>query len=237
MTAHTLRRLAAVAALSVVAAGGLTTANAADDPYVARGNTHVIIGVTLDEAAVRAVLPAGMEPTEGITGGYNLYRSGGGYNTPAFTRAYVWADVEGHDSATGAKGRWVIWGVTGPDGDSARASGFDFADGGAALAVHGTNVMATAREGDTPIIRAEIQLADGGCAPLSGALNYPVKLPSGKMALHHYPFVTDICGASPVSLDILVGDDHPLAKFKPTSVVWAAQAKNLSYAGITHELE
>ncbi len=56
-------------------------------PYIVRGNNHILIGVSLDEIAVRAALPAGIEPTEGVTGGYNVYRSGGGYNTPAFTRA------------------------------------------------------------------------------------------------------------------------------------------------------
>ena len=103
-----MRPVAASALLSALLFScvvGLPLAAAADDSaYVVRGNTHIIIGVSLDEAAVRAALPAGMEPTEGITGGYNIYRSDGGYNTPAYTRAYVWADVEGYDSASGTKG-------------------------------------------------------------------------------------------------------------------------------------
>ena len=45
----------------VVLAVAAPRADAAD-PYVVRGNEHIIIGITLDEAAVRAALPAGLEP-------------------------------------------------------------------------------------------------------------------------------------------------------------------------------
>jgi hypothetical protein len=207
-------------------------------PYIVRGNTHILIGVTLDEAAVRAALPMGMEPTEGITGGYNVYRSSGGYNTPAYTRAYVWADVEGYDSASGAKGRWVIWGVTGPGAELSQADGYDLHDGSAALVERGMTISGSAEQSGSKILHVEVELADGSCAPAAGTLNYPVTLPAtGKLAMHQYPFTGDICGATPVSVELMVGDDHPLNKFKPTSLLWAAQARNLSFAGFTIALE
>lgn len=232
----------AIMGLTFFGVATLSSPAYADDsghpPYIVRGNTHILIGVTLDEAAVRSVLPAGMEPTEGITGGYNVYRSGGGYNKPAYTRAYVWADVEGHDSASGAKGRWVIWGVTGPGADLSQAEGYDFHDGSAALVEHGMTIIGTAEQSGSRILRVEIALTDGTCGPTTGTLNYPVRLPAtGKLAMHQYPVAGDICGASPVSVELMVGDDHPLNKFKPTSLLWAAQAKNLSFAGFTVEIE
>ncbi len=78
----------AIAFASLFLAVAAPRADAAD-PYVVRGNEHIIIGITLDEAAVRAALPAGLEPTESISGGINVYTSGGGYATEPYTRAYV----------------------------------------------------------------------------------------------------------------------------------------------------
>ena len=207
-------------------------------PYIVRGNNHILIGVSLDEIAVRAALPAGIEPTEGVTGGYNVYRSGGGYNTPAFTRAYVWVDVEGHDSASGSKGRWVLWGVTGPGAERSQADGYDIHDGSAALIEHGATITGTAEQNGSKILRVEIERGDGGCTPAAGMSNYLVTLPAtGKLAMHQYLFAADICGSTPVSIQVLVGNDHPLAKFKPTALLWAAQAKDLSFAGFTTALE
>ncbi len=233
-----MRQIAASAVIVSCIVGMPLAATAGDAPYIVRGNTHILVGVSLDEAAVRAALPAGMEPTEGITGGYNVYRSDGGYNTPAYTRAYVWADVEGYDSASGTKARWVLWGVTGPGAEVSQAGGYDFHDGSAALIQRGATITGTAHQNGSEILRVEIERGDGGCAPAAGTLNYPVRLPAtGNLAMHRYPFAGDICGAAPVSLELLVGNDHPLAKFKPTALLWAAQAKNLSFAGFTTALE
>jgi hypothetical protein len=237
-----VKTFVAITCLTCFGVATLSTVAYAHDsghpPYIVRGNTHILIGVTLDEAAVRAVLPAGMEPTEGITGGFNVYRSAGGYNTPAYTRAYVWADVEGYDSASGAKGRWVIWGVTGPGADLSQAEGYDFHDGSAALVERGMTIIGIAEQRGSKILRVEIELADGTCGPATGTLNYPVTLPAtGKLAMHQYPFAGDVCGASPVSVEVMVGDDHPLNKFKPTSLLWAAQTRNLSFAGFTVTIE
>ncbi len=102
-----------VASVFGFAAGAIADASFSK-PYVVRGNTHMLVGITLDEAAVRAALPEGLEPAEGISGGLNIYLSGGGYDHPAYSRAYVWVDLAGFDSASGAKGRYVLWGVTGP---------------------------------------------------------------------------------------------------------------------------
>jgi hypothetical protein len=202
-------------------------------PYVVRGNTHMIIGVTLDEAAVRAALPEGLEPTEGITGGYNIYLSGGGYDHPAYSRAYVWVDLAGYDSPSGPA-RYVLWGVTGPGADVARAEGINLYDGGAEIAEDGASVVGTGLENDAPIIRAEIALNDEPCGAAAGILNYPVVLPDdGQKAMHQYPFAADICGASPVSLEVSVGAYHALNKFKPVAVIWAALARDLSFAGTT----
>jgi len=229
-----IRRTATSALLALLVVGIPSLALAGDAPYVVRGNNHIIVGVSLDEAAVRAALPAGLKPTKDITGGYNVYRSEGGYNNPPYTRAYVWVDLEGHDSANGSKARWVLWGVTGPGAEKSRAAGYEFHDGSAALVERGATITGTAEQNGARILRVEIKRGDGGCKPVAGMLNYPVKLPSsGKMVMHQYPFAGEGCGAAPVALEVLTDKDHPLARFKPTKLLWAIQAKNLSFAGTT----
>ena len=93
-------------------------------PYVVGGNQHIIIGITLDEAAVRAALPEGLEPVADLTGGLNLYTSQGGHVAEPYTRSYVWADVEGYDSVSGSKGRWILWAATNPGADKLRHIGY-----------------------------------------------------------------------------------------------------------------
>jgi hypothetical protein len=236
MTFANMRPLAVSAIMSVCLAGLSTPAIAGDaghGPYVVRGNTHMIIGVTLDEAAVRAALPEGLEPTEGITGGYNIYTSGGGFDHPAYTRAYVWADLAGYDSVSGPA-RYVLWGVTSPGADGAQAEGINLFDGSSEITETGATVVGVGLEGEAEIIRAEITLNDEPCGEAAGILNYPVVLPDGGgKAMHQYPFAADICGAAPVSLEVSVGAYHALNAFKPTQVIWAALARNLSFAGTT----
>lgn len=64
------------AALALASAG--TAAIADNVPYVVGGYTHMLIGVTMHEAGVREMLPKGLEPAEGITGGMQVYASDGG---------------------------------------------------------------------------------------------------------------------------------------------------------------
>ncbi len=233
MTSFCSRLTATAVALAISLAGAALAGDAGHGPYVVRGNTHMIVGVTLDEAAVRAALPEGLEPTEGITGGYNIYTSGGGHDHPAYTRAYVWADLAGYDSVSGPA-RYVLWGVTGPGSDVAQAEGINLFDGASEITETGATVVGVGLEGEAEIIRAEITLNDEPCGEASGILNYPVVLPDGGgKAMHQYPFAADICGAAPVSLEVSVGAYHALNAFKPTQVLWAALARNLSFAGTT----
>jgi hypothetical protein len=221
-----------VASVFGFAAGAIADASFST-PYVVRGNTHMIVGITLDEAAVRAALPEGLEPAEGITGGLNIYLSGGGYDHPAYARAYVWADLAGFDSASGAKGRYVLWGVTGPGSEGARAEGLNLVDGSAVIDESGNTVVGRAIHKGAEIMRITLTLSEDPCGEASGTLNYPVVLPgSGEKAMHQYPFATNFCGATPSNVELSVDASHPLAKFRPASVVWAALARNLSFAGV-----
>ncbi len=83
-------------------------------PYLVGGNQHIIVGITLDETAVRAALPEGLEPVADLTGGLNVYTSQGGDGVAPYTRSYVWVDLEGYDSISGSRGRFILWGASTP---------------------------------------------------------------------------------------------------------------------------
>jgi hypothetical protein len=76
-------------------------------PYVVSGTNHVLMGVVLDEAAVRKLLPPGVNPTKDLTGGINIYQTERANSIGAYHAAYIWVDVDGYDSPDGAKGRFI----------------------------------------------------------------------------------------------------------------------------------
>ncbi len=228
-----------VSVLGLMAAGLLMAnlaaapAVAGDGPYVVRGNQHMLIGITLDEATVRAALPAGLEPAEGITGGINVYTSKGSEDVAAYGRSYVWVDVKGYDSINGGLGRYILWSATSTGPDKLKKAGYMEVQGDTSVSLDGRNIAGSTMVGGQKIMSTAIMLnEDGKCGPAAGSLNYP-SLPDagGKLMVTQYTFTAKICGAKPVSAEIQVDAGHPLAKFKPTKVVWAAYAKDLSFSG------
>ncbi len=120
-----------------------------------------------------------------------------------------------------------------PGSEGARAEGLNLVDGSAVIDEIGTTVVGKAFHKGAEIMRIELTLSEEPCGEASGTLNYPVVLPaSGEKAMHQYPFATNFCGATPANIDIRVDASHPLAKFRPAAVVWAALARNLSFAGV-----
>jgi hypothetical protein len=216
---------AALALAPVVALAG----GAVDQPWVMRGNQNILIGITLDEAAVRAALPAGLEPAEGITGGLNVYTSQGSDTVAPYTRSYVWADLKGYDSLTGTPGRYVLWVAN--SGSTAKTDhmGYQGALGTTALSRDAKTMTGTTTVDGAEIMRVSITLSDDPCGAAAGALVYPSVLDgTGPMVVTQYTWSGAICGAAPVSAEISVGDGHPLAKFAPTALTWAAFGDGLS---------
>ncbi|WP_417517303.1 hypothetical protein [Minwuia sp.] len=207
-------------------------AQAADGPYVVSGNEHILVGITLDEAKVRAVLPEGMEPTEGITGGLNIYTSNGGEGVAAYQRSYVWVDLANFDSITGNGGRYILWLSDSAHSAKMARAGYDTEVGASTLTKDGHRVIGTTALGGEQVMKITIELSDAGCGDAVGTQNYP-SLPQGAegLVVTQYSFAGKICGASPVSVDITAPADHPLSVYKPVSVVWAAFAKDLSFSG------
>lgn len=224
---------------AVLFAGGLlanlaaVSAQAGEYPYVVRGNQHLLIGITLDEAAVRAALPAGLEPADGITGGLNVYTSKGGEGVAAYERSYVWVDLKGYESVNGTKARYVLWAATSTGPDKLKMAGLPEVKGQTMLKKDGNSVSGTTTINGKTVMTTAIMLNEGPkCGPSTGSVNYPC-LPKadGKLMITQYTAHLTGCAAKPVSANIMVDPAHPLAKFKPTKLIWAAFAPELSFSG------
>jgi len=200
-------------------------------PYVVGGNQHIIIGITLDEAAVRAALPEGLEPVADLTGGLNVYTSQGGHVAEPYTRSYVWADVEGYDSVSGSKGRWILWAATNPGADKLRHIGYDTVPGDTKLDRTEKTVSGSTTVDGAEVMNVQIELTGEACSPAVGTLNYPSKLDlTGALVVTQFAWSGSMCGASPISANISVADDHPLSKYKPTALTWAVLAEDLGFS-------
>jgi hypothetical protein len=223
------RKLGLVCALALIPvtafSGGSTQA-----PSIMRGNQHIIIGITLDEAAVRAALPAGLEPAEGMTGGLNVYTSQGSDTVAPYTRSYVWVDLAGHDSVTGSKGRFILWVADSGDTAAMEHLGYLGALGMTALSRDGKSMTGTTTVDGKDIMKVQIALGDDACGEAAGSLNYPSRLDgAGPMVLTQYVWSAEaVCGATPVSADFVVDGGHALSKFAPTSLNWAIFGDQLS---------
>lgn len=219
-----------IAATVLVLAGAGGAALAADNvPYVVRGNTHMLIGVTLDEAAVREILPVGLEPADGVTGGIQVYTSNGGEGVAAYTRSYVWVDLAGYDSLTGNKGRYILWLTDTVHADKMGGLGYLTTTGAPELAEADGVLNGKAVVGGQAVFNASVKA--GACGAGTGAINYPsVPKWAEGMAVTQYAFAGQFCGAEMQAMTIEAGADHPLSKLKPKPAGWAAVARDLSFS-------
>jgi hypothetical protein len=223
-----------LAFFALVLAVNVPTSGAAEQappqpPYLVNGSHHVLIGVVWDEAAVRKVLPSWVKPTKEMTGLINIYQVERGYGITPYEAVYFSLDVEGFDSASGVKGRWMLQGAYGPNEVTSAAlkkfyqlpvrvgtSRFEStADG---LRAAGS---AVGRE----VVIAQIRSIDKPCAPASITLNYPT--PKGLLEI---PVIGESCDAEPVSVEVSAPAGDPFAAFKPVKLLWASEFRNGSFS-------
>ena len=81
------------------------------------------------------------------------------------------------------------------------------------------------------VMNVQIELTGEACSPAVGTLNYPSKLDlTGALVVTQFAWSGSMCGASPISANISVADDHPLSKYKPTALTWAVLAEDLGFS-------
>jgi hypothetical protein len=197
-------------------------------PYLQGNTEHVIAIVAYDEAAVRSMLPAGIEPVKEMTGGINIYRAPEGWGLAPYTAAYMWVDIEGFDSADGAKGRWILQGMYGPERVATALRtyyGFPVRAGESRLEAVGSNKRGIGILDGRNVIQVEVAPKPDSCQGIHGTLNYPAQAPSGKIVTMQIPVIAEVCGADPVSVEIDAPADDPVSKLKPVKVIAAIEVK------------
>ena len=224
-------RLTGILAAGAVALSAMAgAASAAENvPYVVRGNTHMLIGVKLDETAVREILPEGLEPAEGVTGGLQVYTSGGGEGVAPYTRTYVWVNLAGYDSLTGSQGRFILWLADTVHAEKMANLGYITTPGDVTLSEADGTLTGMASVDGVQIIKGSVTAGD--CGPGTGVINYP-SIPkwADSMAVTQYSFAGKFCGAELSGMVIDVPGDHPLAKLNPQPAGWAAVARDLDFS-------
>ena len=88
---------------ATVAPSSMAQDEAPPPPYVMTGASGVVIEVTWEEAAIRAVLPKGITPVADMAGGIVIYQAAKSYGLGPYSSAYFYVNVEGYDSPDGIK--------------------------------------------------------------------------------------------------------------------------------------
>ncbi len=235
-----IRRLAgATLAVCVLASGSFQSAEAQGKPappppYLMKNMDATFVMVVWDAEMIDALLPDGLKPLEGYTGGINLYSVPKGYGLAPYTAAYFYVDVENHVSASGIPGRYVLDGVFGPAAAAEAMNknyGWHMREGLAIqLMEEGVLTAMAQREGE-PLFTVKLSGIVTDCPDFAGSIKYVSPGEDGGMILVETPFSVLFCSAEAVdSIEISAGEDDPLSRYTIKKVVGAAQIRDASFA-------
>lgn len=176
------------------------------------------IGLSFNDDAARGLLPAGLRPLPGASGGIAAYRLPG--QAPV-TFGYVWLDVMGHVSASGAAARYVVGGWHSPV--AAPLAEAVIQTGAAQITAEDGVVRFAAGDG-TAGIGFALEPAAGGAAPEQAVTHYIHGGDRG-LWLVAVKVAFDWSDAAPIDADAaaLIGGDTV------TGVTWAGVARNVRF--------
>jgi len=198
-------------------------------PYLVGGANHVLVGVVWDEAPIRAALPSWVPVGKDMTGVIDISQTGEVYGLAPYQAAYFSVDLEGMDSPSGVKARWILQGVYGPQDDAS----VPFKHWYGLPVRKGTSRFEATAEGKRAIgtlngqdfVSVEIKSLVESCEPKALSLNYVT--PEGLIEI---AVTGQACKAQPVSVEVHAPPGDPFAAFRPIKVLWAAEYKDASFA-------
>ncbi len=210
-------------------------------PYVAVDTHHVLVGVVWDEAVVRKMLPPDVKPVKEMTGGINIYQANRGYFIAPYQAAYFFVDIEGFDSATGQKGRWMLQAVYGPEAKTSSALREFFG----APARIGTSRVEDNPDGTVRavgilngqnFVTVEIAPMRNSWQSISFGLKYlGWAEKTKKLTLFEANGIGEFCPAEPISVRVIAPAGDPFAALQPKKVLWAGELINGAFL-ISHPL-
>ncbi len=223
------------------AAGPARAQGPATPPYLAYGSSNLIVGFEVDPAAVRDLLPAGLEPA-GRTAYLNMYAVPAALGVPAYDRSYVWVDVVGHDAWDGTKGRYVLVGWAEPAGFREVATGalswpaepgrthLSVEDGWvrAELAVDGRPALCARARREAPSAEAEVATA---------MLPYVFVAPGAKgraataadVGVNRVAFAGRLRPLRDAAVEVHEGAPEALRRLRPTRIVSAVEVEDSAF--------
>jgi hypothetical protein len=226
-----LKRYGALIGITFVAAAASAEEKLIPPPWIITGLEGIAVGVTWDESAVRRALPSRLQPAKEMTGGINIYRTSGGYGPGgAYSAAYLYVDLEGMDSSSGAKGRWMLAGVYGPSPAVTNAWKTTFAlpirSGGSRVKGDADHLRYIGFAGEQDLVAAEVKVDRAKCAAFGASLNYMSISPETNQLMRLSPAVAgESCPAEVLEARILAPVGDAFAQFPIKKVLWAAQFK------------
>lgn len=197
-------------------------------PYHIAMERSLFVGVAWDPAKLRAWLPAGVRPVAESTGGIAIYTSHRGFGISPYQAVYFYADIEGFDSASGMKGRWMIQGGYGPDDRLSaalrgtyrwpvRTASVRYEDDSSSRSATG---LVAGRE----VLQVSVRPATSPCDRYAGVTNYVSSAStSGRYIVNEIPWEGPWCNVEPVAVKITAPSDDPIAALVPAKILWAAE--------------
>lgn len=177
------------------------------------------VQLVYDEAVVRRMLPPGIEPADGMTGGLNLYTADLGYGLTPYTAVYFYLHVKGLDSADGAHARWMLQGVYGPDprvpAALHRHYGMPVRVGESRLDARADCTVGTGTLAGRDMVRIEVRTRPATFAPTAGIVHFGGRLErTGEIVVMQMPFLGEVCELEPVSFEVLAPPGDPMNLLK-----------------------
>lgn len=203
-------------------------------PYIMKGMDATFVNVTWEPEIIDTLLPDGLTPLEGYTGGINLYSVPKGYGLAPYTAAYFYVNVDNHASTSGIPGRFILGGVFGP---AAAADAMNEHYGwrmreGLAVQLQEEGVITSIAQYDAqPLFTVKMTNVAVDCPDFSGTVKYVTAAPESTLSIMEVPFSAQLCTADVIDgIEINASEDDPISRFKVKSVVSGIQLRDASFA-------
>lgn len=197
-------------------------------PLPLRDAYVVQVGVAFTEAAVQGVLPEGLEPAAGFTGGIAVYGGDEGWVLSPLSTGYVWVDVtrrEGGDEAS----RYMVLAFASERPEDIPAVSLASASASTAPPAGEGALQALASPDAVSLLELTVRPSAGICTSSLVAERGDLLTSGldGSLGVVHLPVVLDLCEAEALTARVSAPPDHLLGTFAPERVLWAAMATPL----------